>query len=103
MQADNQLANRGNDTSIPGGKALRVTIVDTSAQPWNAGVNSIIKEALAKGDRIEAKVTGAWTPFRLKAKVATNLAAKKSRIALQLGYSMQVIDVGPILIVRNRN
>jgi hypothetical protein len=124
-----------NDASIPGGKALRITITDAAAQPWNAGLNSIITAPLKKGDRIEAvimlrlapnstgkrgsvkvlfqltdkpytafatsmaQVKTEWTPFKLKAKAPQELASGKSRLALQLGYGKQIIDVGPILVV----
>jgi hypothetical protein len=122
------------DPDVPGGKALRMVMPDASANPWNAGVNSIIKAPLVKGDKIEAtvmlrlapgssgtkgtvkvlfqltgapytefatsqaRVTASWTPFRLKAKAPLDLAANTARIALQLGYGQQTIDVGPILI-----
>jgi hypothetical protein len=127
-----------NDASVPGGKLLRMTMSDASAQPWGAGLNSIINAPLAKGDRIEAtvmlrlapdpgqrkgavkvlfqlkdaphtefatskaEVKAEWTPFRLKAKAPQTLAAGQSRIALQLGYGKQTIDVGPILVVKNQ-
>lgn len=123
-----------NDATVPGGKALRITITDAAAQPWNAGLNSIIAAPLEKGDRInaiimlrlapkseakrgtvkvlfqltdapytefatsQAAVKAEWTPFRLKAKAPQNLSPGKSRIALQLGYGKQIIDVGPILV-----
>jgi hypothetical protein len=125
------------DSTVVGGKALRMMITDASAQPWGAGLNSIINAPLSKGDRIEAtvmlrlapdagqkkgtvkvlfqlkdapytefassqaQVKAEWTPFRLKAKVPQALAASQSRIVLQLGYGKQMIDVGPILVMKN--
>jgi hypothetical protein len=125
-----------NDAGVPGGRALRMTITDAAAQPWNAGLNSIVTVPLAKGDRIEAvimlriapesvakrgtvkvlfqltdtsytsfassqaQVNTEWTPFKFKAKALQDLGPGKSRIALQLGYGKQTIDVGPILVVR---
>jgi hypothetical protein len=125
-----------NDATVPGGKAMRMIMADPTAQPWNAGLNSIIQTALVKGDRIEAvimlrlapdagqqrgtvkvlfqlkdspytefaasqaQVKPEWTPFRLKAKVTQLLDAGKARIALQLAYGKQTIDVGPILVTK---
>jgi hypothetical protein len=124
------------DPQVPGGRALRLVMADANANPWGAGVNSIITAPLAKGDRIEVtvmlrkapgsgagrgtvkvlfqltdaphtefvanqvKVKEEWTPFRMKAKVPSDMPAGKSRIALQLGYGRQTIDVGPILVIR---
>lgn len=128
-----------NDAGIPGGKAVRVTVTDAAADPWKAGLNSIINAPLAKGDSInsvvmlriapdskakhgtvkvlfqltdapytefaasQAPVTREWTPFKFKGKVPQELAPGKSRVALQLGYGKQIIDVGPILVVRGSN
>jgi hypothetical protein len=132
------------DVTALGGKARRITITNPAAQPWQAGLNSIITSDLKRGDRIEATVmmrtppqpaTGdtpasspkpgtvkvlfqlndapytefssstanvpaRWTAFRLKGRAPEDLPRGKARIALQLGYGSQIIDVGPILVVK---
>jgi hypothetical protein len=125
-----------NDLGVPGGQALRVTVNGATAEPWSAGLSSIIQSSLAKGDRLETVImlrmapdgtneTGSvkiafqmneapytefatstvrvkreWTAFGFRARAPRNLDPSKSRIALQLGYGQQSIDVGPILVTR---
>jgi hypothetical protein len=49
----------------------------------------------------QAQLTKNWTPYRLKAKAPQALDTGKSRIALQLAFGVQTVEVGPILVVKS--